>query len=128
MEIKAPAGFPPKTGVFMKDIGSLIKEKRVNPNVNVVNNNNIYNNVYDDNVASKIREALDKPKAIGEILADKLDTPKNLKFYIKLAYLNPPEFLFECLALTEEAAREGRIRTSKAQYFYGVVRKKKGGI
>lgn len=92
-------------------------------NVNVVSNN--YNNVYDNNVASKIEDAVDKPKAIGEIIAEKLNAPQNLKFYIKLAYLYPQETLFECLALTNEAAKENRIATDRPRYFYGIVRRKK---
>ena len=106
----------------MDSLKGIIGRKTIN-NVNVVNN--ICNNVYDDNVAFKIRDALDKPKAIGEILAEKLNAHSNTKFYIKLAYQIPQETLFECLALTNEADRENRIRTSKAQYFYGIVRRKK---
>ena len=92
-------------------------------NVNV--DKDLINNVYDDNVRQKIQEAIDKPKAIGTILAEKLNAPSNLKLYIKLAYQCSTETLFECLALTEEAYREERIRTTKAQYFYGIIRKKK---
>ncbi len=95
--------------------------RRIN-NVNV--DNNINNNVYVD-VAERIRDAIDKPKAIGEILSKELNAPQNLKFYIKLAYLYPEETLFECLALTKEAFKDGFIRTSPAQYFYGIVKRKK---
>ena len=105
----------------MEPIKKLFPERKYNVNVD----NDLSNNVYNDNVAKKIQEALDKPKAIGQILADKLDAPQNLKFYIKLAYQYSTEVLFECLALTEEAFREGRIKTTKAQYFYGIVRRKK---
>lgn len=103
----------------MDDINSIIKKKNVTQNVNV--DNNIYNNVYDDNVAEKINETIDKPKAIAEILTEKLNAPHNLKLYIKLAYQYPVETLFKCLALTKEAEREGRIKKSAAQYFYGIV-------
>lgn len=96
--------------------------KRPN-NVNVVNN--ISNNVYDDDVADKIRDAIDKPKAIAEILVEKLNAPHNLKLYIKLAYQYPTDTLFECIALTEEARRDGKIKTTPAQYFYGIVIRKK---
>lgn len=112
---------PRQEFLFMKNInGSLIRRTY---NVNV--DKNIYNNVYDDNVSSKIRDAIDKPKAIGEILAEELNAPQNLKFYIKLAYLYPQETLFECLALTNEAAKENRITTDRPRYFYGIVRRKK---
>lgn len=91
-------------------------------NVNV--DKNIIKDVYDDNVASRIREAIDKPRAIGEILSEKLNAPGNIKLYIKLAHQHPIDFLFECLALTEEAGREGRIKKTKPQYFYGIVKMK----
>ena len=102
----------------LKDIVS----KR-NYNVNV--DKDITNNVYDENVANRIQDAVDKPRAIGEILAEKLGAPSNVKFYIKLAYQYSLETLFECLSLTEEASRNNLIKTDKARYFYGIVRRKK---
>lgn len=102
-----------------------IKNSIIRRTYNVNVDKDIYNNVYDVNVASKIRDAVDKPKAIGEILAEELNAPQNLKFYIKLAYLYPQETLFECLALTNEAAKENRINTDRPRYFYGVVKRKK---
>lgn len=104
----------------MEPINNIVSKRN---NVNVVKE--LSNNVYDDNIASKIQEALDKPKAIGEILAEKLDAPDNLKLYIKLAYQFPQTILFECLSLTDEASREGRIRTTRAQYFYGIVKRRR---
>lgn len=101
-----------------------MKEILSKNNVNVNVDKDLYNNVYDENVASRIQDAVDKPKAIGEIIAEKLEAPRNLKLYIKLAYQHSQETLFECLALTNEAFREGRITTTKAQYFYGIVKRK----
>ena len=92
--------------------------------VNVVKDNNLINNVYDDNVASRIKDALDKPKAIGEELSKSLNASGNLKFYIKLAYQYHQETLFECLALTKEAQREGKIKTTPAQYFGALLKKR----
>lgn len=110
----------------MEELKSIIKSRsqllRGN-NVNV--DSNIVNNVYDDNVAFRISETVDKPRAIGEILSEKLNAPQNIKLYIKLANQYPIETLFECLVLTEEAYGEGRIKTTKSQYFYGIVRRKK---
>ena len=105
---------------YMNNIKSILSRRN---NVNVVNNNS--KNVYDDIVADKINNALDKPKAIGEILAEKLNAPNNKRLYIKLAYQYSTETLFECLALTDEAKKEGRIKTTSAQYFYGIVIRKK---
>lgn len=112
----------------MKRIGDLLKNNETvlqRDDVNV--DNNISINVYDDNVARRIREAIDKPKAIVELLAQELGAPSNRKFYIKLAYQYSIESLFECLSLTKEAHREGRIKTTRAQYFWGIVKKKTYG-
>lgn len=95
--------------------------RRNNVNVDKYNTNN----VYDVQVAKKIRDAIDKPKAIAEILAEKLNKPQNTRLYIKLAYEYSTETLFRCLALTEESFVEGRIKTDKARYFYGIVKKQK---
>ena len=103
----------------MENIKSIIKRK------NVIVDKDIINNVYNDVVASKIRDAIDKPKAIGEILVEKLNAPDNLKFYIKLAYMYSLETLFECIALTDEASREDRIKTTRPQYFYGILKRKR---
>lgn len=92
-------------------------------NVNV--DKDINNNVYDENVASRIRDAVDKPKAIGKEIAKALNAPDNLRLYIKLAHQYPQETLFECLSLTNEAARENRINTDRPRYFYGIIRRKK---
>lgn len=91
-------------------------------NVNVEDNIEIVNNVYDDIVAAKIRDAVDKPRAIGEILSEALHKPENLKFYIKLAYLYSEITLFEALAITKDAYKQGKITTTQAQYFYGVLK------
>lgn len=92
-------------------------------NVNV--DNNINNNVYDEDIANRIQRAIDKPKAIGEIIAEKLNAPNNTKLYIKLTREYSAEILFRCLALTEEASKDHLIRTTKAQYFYGIVRRQR---
>lgn len=107
----------------MDKIGSLLKGRTFNVNVD----KDISKYVYDENVAIKIREALDKPKAIAEDIAEKLGATHNVKLYISLVYKYPIHHLYECLALTKEAHREGRIRTSMAQYFYGIVKKKTYG-
>lgn len=101
-------------------IHTILKGKRYNVNVD----KSLSNNVYDDNVARKIQDALDKPKAIGQIVAEKLEAPSNIKLYIKLAYQYPINTIFESLSLTEEAHKAGRIRTTKAQYFYGIIKRK----
>lgn len=106
----------------METINNILKRKHVE-NVNV--DKDIYNNVNVEELVRKIKEATDKPKAIGSILAEELGAPENLRFYIKLTYIYSQETLFECVALTKEAHREGRIYSTLGQYFYGIVRRKK---
>ena len=105
----------------MEDTKSILKRYNVKENVNV--NNNI-DNVNVEELVRIVNEAIDKPRAIAETLADKLNAPGNIKFYIKLASQHSHGLLFECLALTKEADREGRVKTDLARYFYGILRNK----
>ena len=112
-----------KIGITLKNNAARIFQPVNSNNVNV-DSNSILNNVYDEDVARRIKEAIDKPRAIGEILSEKLNAPQNKKFYIKLAHQFPFTFLMECLAITDAADRERQIKTSKKQYFFGVVKRK----
>lgn len=103
----------------MDNVGQIVAKRN---NVYVGNNTN--NNVYDEEMARRIQEAVDKPKAIAKELSEKLNAPQNKRLYIKLAYEYPAETLFRCLAITLDTARSKPIR-SKAAYFYGVVRRQK---
>src|SRR3989344_5908572 len=107
-----------KIGITLKNNAARIFQPVNSNNVNV-DSNSILNNVYDEDVARRIKEAIDKPRAIGEILSEKLSAPQNIKLYIKLAQKCSDMLLFECLAITEEAYRERRILTTKARFFYG---------
>ena len=101
-------------------------------NINNSNNVNVKdNNIYNVNVEElikKVQERVDRPNAIGESFARALGAPQNLRLYVKLARDYPQDLLFECLALTKDAALRGVIKTSPAQYFWGIFRnKQKGG-
>jgi hypothetical protein len=72
----------------------------------------------------EINDAIDKPKAIGQEIATALNSPGNLKFYIKLAYQYPQETYLNAIALTKEAMQEGRIKTTPSQYFWGILKRK----
>ena len=104
----------------MESINGVLARRSFNVNAD----KDLDNNVYDENVASKIENAVDKPRAIAEDLVEKLDAPDNLRFYIKLARQYDIGVLYESLALTKEASEAGLIKTTKAQYFYGIIRKK----
>lgn len=119
--IKTPVrGSTRDRSFYMEHINNVLKARA---NVNV--DNYIKDNVYDENVAKRIQEAIDKPRAIAEIIAEELNAPNNTKLYIKLVYEYSEEVLFKCLALTKEAHKDGLIRTTRAQYFYGIVRRQR---
>lgn len=102
-------------------IKDILEGKRYNVSVD----KEIINNVNVEELLRQIEDAVDKPKAIGELLANELGAPGNVKFYIKLSYQYPLHTLFEALALTKEAAREGKITKDRPRYFYGIVRRQK---
>lgn len=104
----------------MEPISKVLQGKRYY-NVNV--DKEIVNNVNVEELVQQVKDAVDKPKAIGEQFARELQAPQNVKLYISLFYKHPLPTLYECLALTKEAHREGKIKTTQAQYFYGIVRR-----
>lgn len=117
--IKTPVWDCTRDGSFYMDsIKDLINSKRNNVYVDKNIKNNVYVDVAD---IERINEAADKHKAMGELLADKLGKPQNIKLYIKLSYLNEPSLLFEWAALALEAFKEGRTQ-NPGGYFYGIVR------
>ncbi len=102
----------------MDSIKDLINSRRNNVYVDKDIKNNVYVDVAD---IEKINEAIDKHKAVGELLAQKLGTPKNINLYIKLSYLNQSSLLFEWAAIALDASKEGRT-SNPGGYFYGIVR------
>lgn len=110
-----------------KEIANKKKELNKRSNVNKDISNNV-NNVEDelDKLLEKIIEISgDKPESIGQTIAEKLNDVGNLNFHIKTAKLNQPQILFEALALTMDAYKQGFIRTSRAKYYVGVLKRKK---
>ncbi|MCB9802046.1 MAG: hypothetical protein H6774_03065 [Pseudomonadales bacterium] len=95
-------------------------------NVNV--NNNINNNVYVNNKDKLISQLIDEcggeTNAIANNIAEKLNDLRSLNYFLKMARTHPPQILFESLAETMLADREGRIRSYPAKYFVGVLKKK----
>lgn len=57
-------------------------------------------------------------------LAIALEDENSLPLYIKLAKERRRDFLENCLRITFEAFKNGKIKKSKAAYFYGVVKYK----
>jgi hypothetical protein len=115
----------------IKDI--LQKERKHNVN-NVINvNKDINNNVINvdsdkekllDKLLALYGDEIDKPKAIAQIISDKLgDDPRNLNFHIKMAKNNKPEFLFESLSIAIDASKHHPIRNLPG-YYVGILKRK----
>jgi hypothetical protein len=102
----------------MTSVKDILANKSYNVNVDKYINNNVYVDVSD---IEKINESNDKHKATGELVAEKLRRPDNIKLYIKLSYLNSPSLLLEWVAIALEAFRDGKT-TNLGGYFYGIVR------
>lgn len=102
----------------MNNINGTISRKLNNVYVDKDINNNVYFNVDD---IEKINIAIDKHKAVGELLAEKLSKPQNVKFYIKLSYLNQSPFLLEWAAIALDAHKNGKA-SDLGKYFYGIVK------
>lgn len=114
----------------MDKIGIVVTRKReeINKRSNV--NKDISNNV--NNVEDEISKLLNKvieisgskPESIGQTIAEKLDDLKNINFHKKTARLNDPQILFEALALTLDAYKQGLINTNRAKYYVGILKRK----
>lgn len=132
MDIKAPIEASTRDRSFYmdqisKEIANKKEGLKKRSNVNKDISNNV-NNVEDelDKLLGKIIEISgDKPESIGQTIAEKLNDVGNVNFHIKTARLNQPQILFEALALTLDAYKQGLIRTSRAKYYVGVLKRKK---
>jgi hypothetical protein len=119
----------------MEQINQVLKTKTSLKKNNVNVDNSVLNNVNVDNVGqateiflAAIENQEDKPRAIAEIICDKLgDSKDNLRFHLKMAnkYREQPEVLIECVHIALAAQKDGIVRTTVAKYYVGVLRRKK---
>lgn len=99
--------------------------KRSNVNKDISNNVNNVEDEFDKLLGKIIEISGDKPDSIGQTIAEKLNDVRNVNFHIKTAKLNQPQILFEALALTLDAYKQGLIRTSRAKYYVGILKRKR---
>lgn len=119
------------TSSEMTDIDEILKSSTLSKNINKRYNvkEEVLNNVnnVDPSKNKLLNELLqtyeDKPKGVAEIIAGELDDLRNINFYIKVAKNNNLQLLFEALSITKEALKEGKIRTSGAKYYVGVLKR-----
>lgn len=113
----------------------LKKQQRiyVDNNIDSKNTNNHVSNVENStieeilNLFSK-RFADNKAKNdwVAQTLADKLNDKKSINYYKYVAKNYPISLLFECLSIAIDTQRSGRIKTTVARYFTGILKKKVG--
>lgn len=94
-------------------------------NVNNVNKN-ISNNVRELNVNVSDDDKNEKINYNAHELAICLNDFKSLNYYKKLFREHNEASVYECLSITKDARNRGKIRTTPAQYFVGVVRNRFG--
>lgn len=113
-------------------------------NVNNVirNNNNVDNddkdNKYVNNVNTedltekellfllekRFQSKTEKQKWLANKLASSLSDTSNLNYYRNIVSKHSAALLLECLSITNEALRDGIIRSTSAKFFVGVVKRK----
>lgn len=76
-----------------------------------------------DKISSFLEENEIQPEGVAVTLAEKLDDMKSKDYYILLAKENPPDVLLRALSFTLDADRRGKIRTKKAIYFIGILKR-----
>ena len=97
-------------------------------NDNTVNSykNNI-STVNSKTLAEKIDDLLEEekttPEGIAKVLSEQLDDIKSESYYIILANENRQGRLFEALSITKDAYNRGIIKTNKAVYFQGILKR-----
>ena len=91
-------------------------DKDINTNVNNVTSNE------EKQISDLIYEYKDKPEAIAKYIAEKLSDTQNLNFHLKTVRLNNPQILLEALAIVLTAQREGKVRSTPAKYYVGILR------
>lgn len=111
----------------MKHVREIINNKSFKKHINVNNvNKNIFNNVKELNVNVSEDDKNEKINYCANIFATYLNDFKSLNYYRKLFREYSEGALYECLSIVKETESQGKIRTTPAQYFVGVVKRKFG--
>lgn len=100
-----------------------IQGSRNNVNVNI-NSNNVNVSKKDKLIEQLIDECGGEASAVAHTIAEKLNDDRSLNYYLKMTRLYPFYVLFESLAETLEASKDGRIKSTSPKYFVGILKKK----
>lgn len=112
----------------MKHIKDSIKNKNKQLNSLPVNSKDksLYT-VNSNTVSKKIDEFIEQleitPEGVAQKLAEDLGDLDSSDYYTILAKSTQPGRLLEALSYVKEAEQRGRIKTKKAIYFQGILRK-----
>lgn len=113
----------------MKPISSLLGNSldsiNVNSNDKYINTVNNSDNVNDE-LDKFLEEKNIKPEGIAIKLSEDLSDLKSISYYNILVKenRNKLDIILDSLSLTKEADSQGKIRTNKAAYFLGILRRK----
>lgn len=92
-----------------------------NKYINTVNSDTVSDK--EDSVGNLLLQNVYEPEAAAKELAKNLDDEDSFRYYLLLAKNNPIERLIEALSFVIEADTQGKIRTKKAIYFIGIIRR-----
>ncbi len=110
----------------MKDVNEILKTLPVNSSKGdkpTVNSNTV--NCSDKNFTQKLEDLLQEENLDSEgkalLFAQELDDKKSLAWYKLLIREHDNTKLFEALSYVKHAYREGKIKTTRAHYFRGIL-------
>lgn len=76
------------------------------------------------NVNVSMVKSINEANIFAKKLSEKLEDLENLKWYEKVCKERRLDFLENCLSITLEAQKNGKIMTNKGRYFVGVYKQK----
>lgn len=100
-----------------------VKESLNNVN-NVENARNYSREELLDLLLGKFSNERERKEYLANELARKLGDEENLNCHRSLVKEHKEKFLFECLSITEDAWKRGKIKGKKAPYFMGVIKRR----
>src|SRR3989344_3973443 len=106
----------------MESIGEVLNKKHSN-GLTVNSKENKKELTLTEKIEAVLAEFNTKPEGIALHIAQILDDEKSKDYYLLLVLNNSISRLIEAAHLTKDVALRGKIRTKKAIYFLGILRK-----
>lgn len=107
----------------MKSINETIRDKQLTVNSYKRNKPTVNDYSISSIIGKTLKDANLTNETIAKELATQLEDPHSLRYYQLLANENRPEKLLEALSYVKYASSQGNIRTKKATYFMGILKK-----